>query len=61
MEKDDSWTDNVAYDLADRLAKMEAELPEDEVTKWHSAMSRVGKPAQYIEGRLTKRIRKWKK
>lgn len=49
--KEDSWNDNTAYDLADRLAKIEAELPEDEVAKWHSSMSRAGKPAQYVEGR----------
>ena len=45
------WLKMAAQDTADRLAALEAELPEDEVASWHRAMKQAAKPARYVPGK----------
>ena len=56
--QDRLWLEDTAQEMADRVAGIEADLPQDEVAQWHKSMARVARPAQYIEGRgvVTKRL-----
>lgn len=48
--KEKRWLKMAAQDTTDRLAALEAELPEAEVANWHRAMKQAAKPARYVPG-----------
>jgi len=41
-----AWLDAAAQDTVDRIATLEADLPENQVAHWHEEMNRAAKPAQ---------------
>lgn len=49
--EDKLWLDDAAQEMATRLNGIEANLHQEEIGYWHKTMSRVAKPARYIEGR----------
>lgn len=45
------WERDMAGTLAERLAYLETDVPDDERRKWLEAMARAAKPARYVPGR----------
>lgn len=45
------WLSTTAFDTADRLDDLEADLAPEELEAWQEAMAQVSKPARYIPGK----------